>query len=56
LRATVLAVADELAAAAELVMGKTLGIPVVVIEGFHYQPGPGSGRDLIRSHEDDLFR
>jgi coenzyme F420-0:L-glutamate ligase/coenzyme F420-1:gamma-L-glutamate ligase len=56
LRATVLAVADELAAAAELVMGKTLGIPVVVIEGFQYQPGAGSGRELIRSHEDDLFR
>jgi coenzyme F420-0:L-glutamate ligase / coenzyme F420-1:gamma-L-glutamate ligase len=56
LRATVLAVADELAAAAELVMGKTLGIPVVVIEGFQYQPGSGSGRELIRSQEDDLFR
>jgi coenzyme F420-0:L-glutamate ligase / coenzyme F420-1:gamma-L-glutamate ligase len=56
LRATVLAVADELAAAGELVMGKTLGIPVAVIEGFSYRPAEGSGRDLIRPGEEDLFR
>src|SRR5262245_50499069 len=48
LHATVLAVADELAAAAELVMGKTLGIPVALIEGFGYEPAFGSGKDLIR--------
>ncbi len=56
LHATILAVADEIAAAGELVMGKTLGIPVAVIEGFKYQPGAGSGRDLIRPEEEDLFR
>ena len=56
LRATVLAVGDELASAAELVMGKTLGIPVAIIEGFQYPPGPGSGRQLIRPREVDLFR
>ena len=56
LQATVLAVADELAAAAGLVMGKTAGIPAVLIEGFHYVPSAGCGRDLIRSPEDDLFR
>ena len=56
LHATVLAVADELAGAAELVMGKTTGIPVVVIEGFSYAPAAGSGRELIRPAEEDLFR
>jgi len=56
LQATVLAVADELAAAAELVMGKTLGIPVAVVEGFRYELAAGSGLDLIRPPEEDLFR
>lgn len=56
LQATVLAVADELAAAAELVMGKTLGIPVAVIEGYRYAHGTGSGRSLIRQSNEDLFR
>ena len=56
LQATVLAVADELASAAELVMGKTLGIPVAAIEGFPLERVPGSGRDLIRPPEEDLFR
>jgi coenzyme F420-0:L-glutamate ligase/coenzyme F420-1:gamma-L-glutamate ligase len=57
LQATLLAVADELAAAAELVMGKTAGIPVAVIEGFRYPTDDdGSGRQLIRPPEDDLFR
>lgn len=56
LQATVLAVADELAGAAELVMGKTAGIPAVIIEGFRYAPADGSGRELIRPAEEDLFR
>ncbi len=56
LRATVLAVADELAGAAELVMGKTTGIPAVVIEGFPYLPATGGSRGLIRPAEEDLFR
>jgi coenzyme F420-0:L-glutamate ligase / coenzyme F420-1:gamma-L-glutamate ligase len=56
LRATVIAVADELAGAAELVMGKSLGIPAVVIEGYRYPPGEGSGNELIRPEQDDLFR
>jgi coenzyme F420-0:L-glutamate ligase/coenzyme F420-1:gamma-L-glutamate ligase len=49
-------VADEIAAAAELVMGKTCGIPVAIVEGLHYQPAAGSGRDLIRPANEDLFR
>jgi coenzyme F420-0:L-glutamate ligase/coenzyme F420-1:gamma-L-glutamate ligase len=56
MQATVIALADELAAAAELVMGKTLGIPVAVIEGLEYASGQGSARDLIRPPEEDLFR
>jgi len=56
LQSTVLAVADELASAAELAMGKTLGIPVALVEGFPYPPAPGSARELIRPPEEDLFR
>lgn len=55
LRATVLAVADELAAAAGLVMGKTSRTPVVVVRGAEL-PGNGTGRDLIRPAAEDLFR
>lgn len=56
LQATVLAVADELASAAELVMGKSNGIPVALIRGLALAPGLGSGRDLIRPAKQDLFR
>jgi coenzyme F420-0:L-glutamate ligase / coenzyme F420-1:gamma-L-glutamate ligase len=56
LQATVLAAADELAAAAELIMGKTLGIPVALIEGFKAGAGQGTGRELIRPENEDLFR
>ena len=56
LKVTVVAVADELAAAAELVMGKTSGVPAVLIQGFDYAKVEGSGRDLLRSAEQDLFR
>ena len=56
LAASVLATADELAAAAELVMGKTAGIPVDVIRNYPYKPGPGTARDLIMEPERDLFR
>lgn len=59
LQATLVAVADELASAAELVMAKTAGVPVAVIKfsgGAGYQAGDGSGRELIRPAEQDLFR
>lgn len=56
LRATVVAVADELAAAAELVMGKTDRVPVAVVRGWHLEAPPGTGRDLVRPPELDLFR
>ena len=55
LHATVIAVADELAAAAELVLGKTAGIPAALIRGYDAS-GEGSGRELVMPEERDLFR
>jgi coenzyme F420-0:L-glutamate ligase / coenzyme F420-1:gamma-L-glutamate ligase len=55
LHATVIAVADELAAAAQLAMGKTSGIPAAVIRGYD-AGGDGSARDLVMPAERDLFR
>jgi coenzyme F420-0:L-glutamate ligase / coenzyme F420-1:gamma-L-glutamate ligase len=55
LRATVVAVADEIAAAAELVRGKTAGIPVAVVRGLDVA-GEGSGRELLMPPERDMFR
>jgi coenzyme F420-0:L-glutamate ligase / coenzyme F420-1:gamma-L-glutamate ligase len=56
LTASVLAVADELASTAELVMGKTAGIPVAVVRNYPYERGHGAGRDLLMEPERDLFR
>lgn len=56
LRATVEAVADELASAAGLVCGKLNRTPACIIRGFPYRPGRGRGRDLIRPAANDLFR
>ena len=56
LEASILAVADELAAAAELVMGKTEGIPAAVIRNYPYKPGPGKALNLLMGPERDLFR
>jgi coenzyme F420-0:L-glutamate ligase / coenzyme F420-1:gamma-L-glutamate ligase len=55
LHATVIAVADELASAAELVLGKTARIPAAVIRGVDAS-GEGSARDLVIPAERDLFR
>ena len=54
--ASILAVADELAAAAELVMGKTSKIPVAVVRNYPYKAGPGTARDLLMDPDRDLFR
>jgi len=56
LSATVLAVADEIAAASGLLMRKTARIPVVVVRGYHYEVGDGGSALLIRPKERDLFR
>ena len=55
LQSTQIAVADELAGAAELVLGKTRGTPAAVIRGFGAS-GEGTGRDLLMPPERDLFR
>jgi coenzyme F420-0:L-glutamate ligase/coenzyme F420-1:gamma-L-glutamate ligase len=55
LTVTVMAVADELASAAELVMNKTDGVPVAIIRGYSYLGGDGSGKELIRPPELDMF-
>ncbi len=56
LRVTEIAVADELAAAGELVMNKADRIPVALIRGYKYSRGRGSARELLRPEELDLFR
>jgi len=56
LRSTVVAIADELAAAAGLVMRKAAGVPLAVIRGYEWSSTPGSATDLIRGPETDLFR
>ena len=56
LKASVEAVADELAAAAGLVCGKLNRTPACIVRGFRYQPGAGSVRDLLRPPANDLFR
>jgi coenzyme F420-0:L-glutamate ligase/coenzyme F420-1:gamma-L-glutamate ligase len=55
LHTTEIAVADEMASAAELVMGKTEGIPAAIVRGVNAE-GDGSGRDLLMPRERDLFR
>jgi coenzyme F420-0:L-glutamate ligase/coenzyme F420-1:gamma-L-glutamate ligase len=56
LHASVLAVADELASAAELVMGKIDRIPVALIRGYTYIPSEGSAKTLLRDPATDMFR
>lgn len=56
LRVTTIAVADELATAAELVMGKVERVPVVLVRGYPFERGEGSAREMIRPPELDLFR
>jgi coenzyme F420-0:L-glutamate ligase/coenzyme F420-1:gamma-L-glutamate ligase len=55
LETTQVAVADELAAAAELVRGKTAGIPAAIVRGVD-AAGDGRGRDLLMPRDRDLFR
>jgi coenzyme F420-0:L-glutamate ligase / coenzyme F420-1:gamma-L-glutamate ligase len=56
LRVTVMAVADEIAGAAELVMGKTDGVPFAVVRGFAFEAGDGAASELVRDASLDLFR
>jgi coenzyme F420-0:L-glutamate ligase / coenzyme F420-1:gamma-L-glutamate ligase len=56
MQTTVIALADELASAGELVMGKSDRVPVAILQGVAISERTGSGRDLIRPAERDLFR
>ncbi len=55
LHATAIAVADEIAGSAELVMGKTSDVPAAVIRGLDLA-GEGSAAELVMPAERDLFR
>lgn len=55
LHATEIAIADEIAGAAQLVMGKTDGIPAAIVRGVRAE-GDGRGSDLVMPRERDLFR
>ena len=57
LHTTTIAVADELAATAELVTGKLLGVPVAIIRGYPYERmDDASSRAIVREGDKDLFR
>jgi coenzyme F420-0:L-glutamate ligase / coenzyme F420-1:gamma-L-glutamate ligase len=56
LHASVIAVADELASAAELVMGKVDRVPVALIRGYAYTPGLSTAQALLRDPATDMFR
>src|SRR2546421_3760609 len=56
LTATVLAVADELAAAAGLLMGKAEGTPAVLIRGYRFKPASEKAAGIVRPASEDLFR
>jgi coenzyme F420-0:L-glutamate ligase / coenzyme F420-1:gamma-L-glutamate ligase len=57
LRVTEIAVADEIASAAELVMGKAEGTPVAIVRGYNFERASRSSvKSLLRAKERDLFR
>jgi coenzyme F420-0:L-glutamate ligase/coenzyme F420-1:gamma-L-glutamate ligase len=57
LRVTEIAVADEIASAAELVMGKAKGTPVAIVRGYNFERASRSSvKSLLRTKERDLFR
>ncbi len=56
LEATVVALADEVAAASGLAMGKAEGVPAAVVRGVHAEDPPLPASEIIRPPEEDLFR
>lgn len=50
------AVVDEIAGAADLVMGKSTGIPAAIVRGITWEPAPGRAADLVRPASEDMFR
>jgi coenzyme F420-0:L-glutamate ligase/coenzyme F420-1:gamma-L-glutamate ligase len=55
MRVTQLCIADEIAGAAELVMGKVNAVPAAIVRGVAYEPGEGSSHEIVRELELDLF-
>jgi coenzyme F420-0:L-glutamate ligase/coenzyme F420-1:gamma-L-glutamate ligase len=56
LRVTEIAIADEIASAAELVMGKSLRVPVTIVRGYDFSSHNASISKVTRAKKDDLFR
>jgi coenzyme F420-0:L-glutamate ligase/coenzyme F420-1:gamma-L-glutamate ligase len=56
LEATVVALADEVAAASGLVMGKAAGVPAAIVRGLEDLGAPSPARELVRPPDEDLFR
>ena len=56
LDATEVAIVDEIAAAADLVMGKSSGVPAAVVRGLSWPDGDGRAIDLVRPAAEDMFR
>ena len=56
LQVTEVAVADEIAAAADLALGKATGSPVALVRGLGLPLGDGRAADLVRDASDDMFR
>lgn len=56
LKATMMAIADELASAAELVMKKTHEVPAAIVRGYDFPKGEGTSKEIIRKPSKDLFR
>lgn len=53
---TLIAVADQLAAAAGLLMGKADGVPAVLVRGFNYRAEEARAAELVRPKDQDMFR
>jgi len=56
MEATEVALVDEIAAAADLAMGKATQIPVAIVRGVTWERGSGRATDLVRPPHEDLFR
>jgi coenzyme F420-0:L-glutamate ligase/coenzyme F420-1:gamma-L-glutamate ligase len=56
LEVTEVAIVDEIASAADLVMGKATGVPAAIVRGLDWPAGDGRAADLVRSADEDLFR
>jgi coenzyme F420-0:L-glutamate ligase/coenzyme F420-1:gamma-L-glutamate ligase len=56
MKATQIAVADELSSAAELVSGKTKKLPVAIIRNYQFVPAFGKAKELIRDETSDIFK